>query len=235
MSRCLESVTERGFAVLPSLIPESLRAGLLALFEGEHTKAGRRNGLTFEAVRAVAGCKPVGQVVQTILGDGAFAVKATLFDKTERANWLVPWHQDVMIPVRERIEVAGFDAWSSKGGIPHVRPPARVLESMIAVRLDLDGSTSTNGPLRVIPGTHDRGFLDADETCKCEESVPLEQCLVPASGGLVMRPLLLHASSKASQPSQRRIVHLEFAASGLPGGLDWLHRHRIHGAGARGE
>jgi len=34
-----------------------------------------------------------------------------------------------------------------------------------------------------------------------------------------MRPLLLHASSKAQRPGRRRVLHLEFATRPLPAGL----------------
>lgn len=36
-----------------------------------------------------------------------------------------------------------------------------------------------------------------------------------------MRPLLLHASSPAASPGHRRVLHVEYAAAGLPGGLQW--------------
>ena len=38
----------------------------------------------------------------------------------------------------------------------------------------------------------------------------------------MIRPLLLHASSAAESPRRRRVVHLEYAADPLPGGLDWF-------------
>ncbi|HEX6908763.1 MAG TPA: hypothetical protein VF142_00130 [Longimicrobium sp.] len=41
---------------------------------------------------------------------------------------------------------------------------------------------------------------------------------------LVMRPALLHASSPATRPGHRRVVHLEFAADELPHGLQWHGR-----------
>ncbi len=41
-------------------------------------------------------------------------------------------------------------------------------------------------------------------------------------GGLVvMRPLLLHASSPAKSPGHRRVVHIEYAAAELADGLKW--------------
>jgi hypothetical protein len=50
------------------------------------------------------------------------------------------------------------------------------------------------------------------------------ECLVPRGGLLVMRPLLLHASSPASAPAHRRVLHLEYAAEALPDGLEWHER-----------
>jgi hypothetical protein len=47
---------------------------------------------------------------------------------------------------------------------------------------------------------------------------------VPRGGVLLMRPLLLHASQKATRPARRRVIHLEYAACDLPSGLDWNER-----------
>ena len=41
-------------------------------------------------------------------------------------------------------------------------------------------------------------------------------------GLLLMHPLILHASSPAETPGRRRVVHLEYAAGPLPGGVDWF-------------
>jgi len=41
---------------------------------------------------------------------------------------------------------------------------------------------------------------------------------------LVIRPLLLHASSSCAIPKSRRVIHLEFASAELPHGLDWHDR-----------
>ncbi len=220
----IKDVETLGFAVIPNLLTEGLRQDLAALFEEDRRQAGRRDGLFIPTVRAAATSEPVRAIVQAVLGKNAFATKATLFDKTTKANWLAPWHQDVTIPVRERQTTPGYEAWSIKGGVPYTRPPLQVLESMVAVRLDLDGTTKENGPLHVLPGTHNRGFLTPDEIQYMRLSQPPVTCLVPASGGLLMRPLLLHASSKASSPAHRRIVHIEFASSELPGAIDWHER-----------
>jgi hypothetical protein len=84
----------------------------------------------------------------------AFAVPATLFDKTADANWLVPWHQDLTICVKKKVDVPGYGPWTIKAGVPHVQPPVAILDRRLAVRIHLDNCSERNGALRVLPGTH---------------------------------------------------------------------------------
>jgi hypothetical protein len=46
-------------------------------------------------------------------------------------------------------------------------------------------------------------------------------CIVARGGLLVIRPLLLHASSPAKSPGHRRVIHIEYASTELAGGLEW--------------
>ncbi len=43
----------------------------------------------------------LSRIAQDALGDVAWPVKATLFDKIPGANWRIPWHQDKMIAIQE--------------------------------------------------------------------------------------------------------------------------------------
>jgi ectoine hydroxylase-related dioxygenase (phytanoyl-CoA dioxygenase family) len=157
-----------------------------------------------------------------MLGTKARVVRGLLFDKTPDANWKVAWHQDLSIAVRQRIEVPGFGPWSNKAGVTHVQPPVAVLENMITVRLHLDDCGPENGPLRVLPGSHSAGVLAPASIGQWTRDVAPVDCHVAAGGAVVMRPLLLHASSTANCPGHRRVVHLEFASGPLPGGLEWF-------------
>lgn len=151
-------------------------------------------------------------------------MRGLFFDKPRGANWGVPWHQDLAIAVKERAEVAGFQGWSVKSGVTHVHPPADILERMVAMRIHLDACDADNGALRLIPGSHRDGKLD---NAMIERWVHQGPCAMPtmAAGDLLlMRPLLLHASSKARDGRQRRVIHVEFAAGELPGGLEWFER-----------
>jgi len=49
----------------------------------------------------------------------------------------------VTIAVRERREAEGFGPWSEKEGVPHVQPPAEILEKMVAIRVHLDDTPNS--------------------------------------------------------------------------------------------
>lgn len=213
-----------GFVIVADALDPALREALLPVFTGlgDH-RAGDRTGLAHDAVCAVARSPRVRALVEPVLGPGAFAHRATLFDKTPTANWLVAWHQDLVVPVRERLETPGFGPWSAKPDGWHVQPPREVLEQLLAVRIDLDGSDAANGALRVLPGSHTFGVLRPERIEALAATTAAATCCVSAGGALCLRPLLVHASARASAPRHRRIVHLEFAGSELPGGLRFSH------------
>src|SRR2546421_1540057 len=87
--------------------------------------------------------------------------RATLFNKSASTNWLVAWHQDTTLPVRNRVDLAGWRPWSVKGGVLHVIASAGALERIIALRVHPDDSTGSNGPLRVLPATHVLGIFES--------------------------------------------------------------------------
>jgi ectoine hydroxylase-related dioxygenase (phytanoyl-CoA dioxygenase family) len=80
------------------------------------------------------------------------------------------------------------------------------------MRIHLNDSTESNGPLRVIPGTHTRGVLTDAELRGLDSQIDPVACTVEKGGVVAMRPLIVHASSKSQSPLPRRVVHIEYAA-----------------------
>jgi ectoine hydroxylase-related dioxygenase (phytanoyl-CoA dioxygenase family) len=160
----------------------------------------------------------IAQPVTKILGTAAFMTRATLFDKTPGANWGVFWHQDLSIAVETKHQVGGFGAWTRKAGVPCVQPPVELMTRVLAVRLHLDDCTATNGALKVLPGTH-RGRMPATEIDAQQQRAESVTCEVPSGGLLLMKPLLLHASSSMDEPRSRRVIHFE-----LPLPLQWKYQ-----------
>jgi hypothetical protein len=222
MNNLAEQIESAGFAVVPSILDE-VTLGILeqALPQSLGARGGVRNLLEIPAISSLAASPILRALLDPTLGPHAVPVRAILFDKTPDANWKVTWHQDLTIAVKERVEVDGYGPWSEKNGIVHVQPPRDVLESMLAVRIHLDESTAGNGPLRVLPGSHRAGKLRDAEIPTWRERAMEQLCLVPRGGALLMRPLLIHASSPALKPAHRRVIHIEYANCALAAGLEW--------------
>lgn len=236
-----DDLERQGFVIIPGVLDESVITEILCEIEGKTEGIeGAGSGLyalrnlfqTIPAVRKLTASQAVRAFVEPFLGKDCFAVRAIYFDKLPDANWKVPWHQDLSIAVAVRGDVEGFGHWSQKAGVIHAQAPASLLERMLTVRLHLDRCDRTNGPLRVLPGTHRYGKLNTVEIERLRAEVQEVTCEVERGGALLMRPLLLHASSSAQSPHHRRVIHIEYAAEPLPGGLAW--HETVAGSGSMG-
>lgn len=196
-------------------------AASLAEALGPCEGAGRRGLLAHPDVASLASAPRILRHIQPILGHRPLPVRAIYFDKSPDRNWLVTWHQDVSVAVCGRIELPGYGPWSEKDGIPHVQPPVQVLEQMVTLRIHLDPADGRNGALRVIPGSHVLGRLCADRIHHLRTTVPEHLCVASVGDALLMRPLLLHSSSRSTERRRRRILHIEYAGCSLPPPLAW--------------
>ena len=212
----LDRVFADGFALAPSVLAKTEITTILGAL-GESTlrrsRAGARHILSHPAVAAVASDERLLTLARAVLGDEAFPFRATLFDKSATANWLVAWHQDTALPLQERREVAGWGPWSTKDGIHYAHAPAVALERVLALRLHLDDSIAENGPLRVLPGTHVLGVLTDEQMRELASTKKAVECLTSSGGVLAMLSLLVHGSSKSQCELPRRVLHIEYAAS----------------------
>jgi hypothetical protein len=68
----------------------------------------------------------------------------------------------------------------------------------------------------VIPGSHADERIDADASGRARETLEAGK-----GDALLMRPLVLHASRKATGMSLRRVLHFVFGQERLPHGLEW--------------
>jgi ectoine hydroxylase-related dioxygenase (phytanoyl-CoA dioxygenase family) len=143
------------------------------------------------------------------------------FDKLPEANWRVPWHQDVHLPVIP-FTGDGWGPWSSKDGLPMVQAPEPWLSRRIALRLHLDHCGAENGPLQIIPGSHRHGVLSPDAVSEIVAGHQVHTVHAEPGDVLIMHPLLLHRSSPARKPDHRRVIHVEWCDAPLPPGAAWL-------------
>lgn len=156
----------------------------------------------------------------------AFLVKATYFDKPSNENWYVTWHQDIPINVSSKVVTPDFNSWTFKKGINSVCPPEEIIQSIFTIRIHLDDTHQQNGALQVVPGSFKKRFTH-NEIHTITENCSPTICKVNEGGVQLMKPLLLHSSSKSRTQKKRRVIHLEFTSAELPGNLDWLERMPI--------
>jgi len=176
-----------------------------------------RHALRHPAIATLAREPRLLHIAREILGFEASPFRATLFDKSPQANWLVVWHQDTALPLRERQDTPGWGPWSVKNGVAYAHAPASALCRVVALRIHLDDSTTHNGPLRVLPGTHTQGVLSDHAIQELASRIVPVDCLVPQGGVLVMKPLIVHASSKSQLEMPRRVLHIEYSETTVVG------------------
>ncbi|HEX2747605.1 MAG TPA: phytanoyl-CoA dioxygenase family protein [Verrucomicrobiales bacterium] len=209
-----------GFAMVEDVLSAQETRQLLDEL-GDSGGAGRRGLLALPAVATLAKSEKLLALTVPWLPGPARPVRALYFDKTAETNWVVPWHQDLTLALAGKAEVTGFGPWSEKDGIPHVQPPARLLEQMLTIRIHLDDTHRVNGALRVLPGSHRHGRLSAAGITEWRAQTKEFLCEAKAGDALLMRPLILHASGRSTGGGHRRVLHLEYAGFALPGGLQW--------------
>jgi ectoine hydroxylase-related dioxygenase (phytanoyl-CoA dioxygenase family) len=215
---------EYGFAAVPAVVDASICASVARMLEAFPTSGAgsRRMLLNAWCQDLVTTIRSNTQIALLLPRDSA-CVQCTLFDKAPDKNWLVGLHQDRSIPVREWVADVGLSGWSEKEGDIFVQPSPSLLEQLAAVRVHIDACPIENGALRVVPGSHRFGLLTSQNAA--ELRARMGEVAIPAGQGeaLVMRPLILHASSKTSLGLRRRVLHFVFGPRTLPHGLRWQH------------
>ena len=165
-------------------------------------------------------------LLKELLGDRYFIVKSIYFDKPETSNWYVSYHQDLTISVDKKLELTGFEFWTTKQNQFAVQPPLDILQSVVTVRIHLDETNENNGALKVVPKSHLKGIYrpeTIDWTIESEVS-----CNVSKGGIMLMKPLLLHSSGRTTNNKQRRVIHIEFSNQELPTQLNWAERINLN-------
>jgi len=209
-------VNASGFNIVQGVFSGEERNHLLAALSRPAVKRGRagaRHLMTHPEIFRVAADKRLLQLARQELGCDAVPFRATLFDKSDRANWLVVWHQDTALPLEHRFDAPGWGPWSLKAGIHYAHAPAWALSRIVALRVYIDDSTTQNGPLRVLPGSHTAGVLTDSEVFAWAAANTAMDCLVGCGGVMAMHPLLIHSSPKLRSAAPRRVLHIEYSDS----------------------
>lgn len=200
---------ERLLAILTKLKLKPFRGGI------------RRIDQLLPEVATLAQSPPLLHIAKKHLSAQPYLVRAIYFEKSPNNNWLVTWHQDRTVAVSDRFEMQGWGPWSLKAGAWHVQPPIEVLNNMVTIRVHLDSATTTNGCLKIIPGSHHLGLIASNRVLEKIDENQVAYCETSVGGAVVMRPHVLHASEKSIATTPRRVLHFEYSSFQLPEGIAW--------------
>lgn len=202
-----EDLERQGWARWPERLPEAALDDLVRRIPWLATPS--RRPVPLEPLSEWLADTPLTGLMAALLGPGARPTRALLMAKGLGQEWAIDWHRDTTFAVAEPREVPGFDGWVNKGPFYQVQAPLDMVGRVRTLRIHLDGAGLEQGPLLVRSGSHvgEGGAAEA----------------VPALRGevLAMNPLLLHASEHPRDLAPRRVLHVEWAAFELPGGLRW--------------
>lgn len=164
----------------------------------------------------------IKNVIKEIFGENYFVVKSIYFDKPEKSNWYVAYHQDLTISVDKKHELPNFGPWTKKQNQFAVQPPLNILENIFTIRIHLDDTDEKNGALKVVKKSHSKGIYRPETI---DWNVETEEiCNVEKGGVMIMKPLILHGSNRTTNGQKRRVIHIEFSDMELPEELNWSER-----------
>lgn len=161
-------------------------------------------------------------IIKEIFGENYFVVKSIYFDKPEKSNWYVAYHQDLTISVDKKVDLENFGPWTSKQNQFAVQPPLHILENIFTIRIHLDDTDENNGALKIVPKSHSKGIYRPETINWDVETENI--CNVEKGGIMIMKPLLLHGSNRTTNGKKRRVIHIEFSDRELPEELNWSER-----------
>jgi ectoine hydroxylase-related dioxygenase (phytanoyl-CoA dioxygenase family) len=233
LARNFKQLTDDGFTVVEDVFTVGEIDGIVSLIDKadqsnptfrktEDLFAIRRFLAEVPEVKGLILNEKLKTIINDLFGDQYFIVKSIYFDKPEKSNWFVAWHQDLTIATSKKAELPGYNMWTVKFNQFAVQPPVEILENNFTIRIHLDDTDEGNGALKVLKKSHSKGVRRAELLDWSSEEE--HSCNVGAGGVMIMRPLLFHASDRTTTNKTRRVIHIEFSAAELPGDVNWAEQ-----------
>jgi len=231
-----DNLYNKGFSIVDGIYNDlEIESILNSISNADQTNSTFRKSVDLFAIRQVVkeipGILPIvfnenlKNLISNIFGNDYFIVKSIYFDKPENSNWYVAYHQDLTISVDKKEEIENFVNWTKKQNQFAVQPPISVLENIVTLRIHFDETNSENGALKVIENSHSKGIY-RPETINWENEKEVT-CNVNKGGVMLMKPLLLHSSSRTTNSKKRRVIHIELSNIDLPKEINWAEKQEI--------
>ncbi len=226
-------ISEKGFTIIDDIFSEKEISQIIDVINSIDTsKETFRKSEDLFAIRQFLKEVPeshqfifndnIRKIINEIFGNNYFVVKSIYFDKPEKSNWYVSYHQDLTISVDKKSDLKGFGPWTTKQNQFAVQPPIDYLKNIFTIRIHLDDTDENNGALKVVPNSHSKEIYRPETI---DWNVETEEiCSVNKGGIMIMKPLILHGSNRTTNNQKRRVIHIEFSDMELPEEINWSER-----------
>ena len=134
------SLKQKGFEIIENVYSEKEVNEILQILrsKGLEKKFGIREFLVDNPViREKIFTKKLLEIIERISLTCDKSIKSIYFDKPPNANWVVNWHQDLTINLRNKKEVENFKNWRVTKERIVVQPNRQMLESIFTIRIHL--------------------------------------------------------------------------------------------------
>lgn len=148
-------------------------------------------------------------LAESALRAAAFPIDAVFFDKHSDANWAVPAHQDVVVPVPSAAQGGVVRNVRARNGVRYGEPADEVLQELVALRVHFDDAGAATGGLAIVVGSHRERLADVELRKLPAESFRAYDCRT--GDVLLMKPLVVHRSGRSRSPVGRRVLHVLYA------------------------
>ena len=138
----LSEINTEGFTIIDNVYTENEIEKLISLIE--NITENDSNNVTFRKTQDLFAIRQfhkeipetlpyifnqnLKDIIECTFGEGYFITKSIYFDKPEKSNWFVAYHQDLTISVDKKIEIENFENWTIKQNQFAVQPPTKILE-----------------------------------------------------------------------------------------------------------
>jgi hypothetical protein len=109
-----KQVDRDGYGIVSTVVDRLVARDLIEQLNGSdlpRSPAGVRHLMKDPWVAQIAAREEMIGIAREIVRSKAWPFRARLFDKSPSSNWLVAWHQDTALPLRERRERPGWGPW----------------------------------------------------------------------------------------------------------------------------
>jgi hypothetical protein len=205
--RVPSALNERQLDALWSRLRPEAAAGAV---RGRSQQAYGARGILSPELRLLLAELDLDGVAGAALRRPVFPIDAVFFDKRSDANWAVPAHQDVIVPIPSEADADAVRNARHRHGVRYGEPADQVLRELVALRIHFDDAGAANGGIAIVDGSHQRGRLSDTEI----RAIPGD-AFAPydcrAGDVLLMKPLAVHRSGRSALPTCRRVLHVLYA------------------------